>query len=183
MQLSTAVRNAILDAIETTIGASAILKIRSGAAPANVAAAASGTVLATMNLPSDWMAAASGGAKALSGSWQDSAADATGTAGHFEITAADGTTRHLQGVVTQAWAASTAYTVGQQRANGGNIYQVTGAGTSASSGGPTGIGTGIADGGVTWSYVGPADLVLTDLSIVAGGQVSISSFAFTAPNA
>ena len=36
-QFSTAGRNAGLDAIFTTIGASAILKIRTGAAPANVA--------------------------------------------------------------------------------------------------------------------------------------------------
>lgn len=99
IQLSAAVRNARLDAIETTIGASAVLKIRSGAAPANVATADSGTVLATVNLPADWMAAASDGSKAKSGTWQDTAADATGTAAHFRIYASDGTTAHLQGTV------------------------------------------------------------------------------------
>jgi hypothetical protein len=100
IQLSAAVRNARLDAIETAIGVSAILKIRTGSVPANVAASATGTVLATLNLPSDWMAAASSGSKALSGSWTDSSADATGTAAHFEITASDSTTRHMQGTVT-----------------------------------------------------------------------------------
>jgi len=100
VQLSTAVRNAMLDAIETAIGVSAVLKIRTGAAPANVATADSGTVLATLSLPSDWMAAASGGSKALSGSWTDASADATGTAAHFRIYASDGTTAHLQGTVT-----------------------------------------------------------------------------------
>lgn len=100
IQLSAAVRNARLDAIETAIGASAVLKIRSGAAPANVAAADSGTVLATLNLPSDWMAAASAGAKAKSGTWEDTSADAAGTAAHFRIYASDGTTAHLQGTVT-----------------------------------------------------------------------------------
>ena len=100
VQLSAAVRNARLDAIETAIGVSAILKIRTGSAPANVAAAATGTVLATLSLPSDWMAAASSGTKAMTGTWSDSSADATGTAAHFEITATDGTTRHLQGTVT-----------------------------------------------------------------------------------
>ena len=90
----------MLDAIETTIGVSAVLKIRTGAAPANVATADSGTVLATLSLPSDWMAAASGGSKALSGSWTDASADATGTAAHFRIYASDGTTAHLQGTVT-----------------------------------------------------------------------------------
>lgn len=64
LQYSTAVRNARLDVVESTIGTSAVLKIRTGAAPANCAAADSGTVLATCTLPSDWMAAASGGTKA-----------------------------------------------------------------------------------------------------------------------
>jgi hypothetical protein len=100
LQLSTTVRNARLDAIETAVGTSAVLRIRSGSVPANVAAADSGTVLATLNLPSDWMAAASGGAKALSGTWQDASADATGTAAHFRIYASDGTTAHMQGTVT-----------------------------------------------------------------------------------
>lgn len=100
IQLSTAVRNARLDAIETTIGASAILKIRTGSAPANVATADSGSVLATFNVPSDWMAAASSGSKTKSGTWQDTSADATGTAGHFRIYANDGTTCHIQGTIT-----------------------------------------------------------------------------------
>lgn len=100
IQFSAAVRNARLDAIETAIGTSAVLKIRTGSAPANVATADSGTVLATLTLPSDWMAAASGGTKALAGSWTDSSADATGTAAHFRIYASDGTTAHMQGTVT-----------------------------------------------------------------------------------
>lgn len=100
IQYSAAVRNAELDALETAIGTSAVLKIRSGSAPATVATADSGTVLATMTLPSDWMAAASGGSKAKSGTWQDASADATGTAAHFRIYASDGTTAHIQGTVT-----------------------------------------------------------------------------------
>jgi hypothetical protein len=100
LQLSAGVRNARLDAIESTIGTGAILKIRSGAAPADVATADSGTVLATLTLPSDWMAAAASGAKAKSGTWSDTSADATGTAAHFRIYASDGTTAHIQGTVT-----------------------------------------------------------------------------------
>lgn len=100
IQLSTTVRNARLDAIETAIGTSAVLKIRTGAPPADVATADSGTVLATLSLPSDWMAAASSGSKAKSGTWQDASADATGTAAHFRIYASDGTTAHIQGTVT-----------------------------------------------------------------------------------
>jgi len=100
LQFSTAVRNQRADATEATIGASAVLKIRSGTVPANVAAADAGTVLATLNLPADWMANASGGTKGLAGTWQDTAADATGTAAHFRVYASDGTTAHIQGTVT-----------------------------------------------------------------------------------
>lgn len=100
LQLSTTVRNARLDVIESTIGTSAVLKIRSGAAPANCGTADSGTVLASCTLPSDWMAAASGGSKAKSGTWEDTSADATGTAAHFRLYASDGTTCHAQGTVT-----------------------------------------------------------------------------------
>jgi hypothetical protein len=99
LRYSTAVRNAKLDAIETAVGTSAVLKIRTGAAPANVAAADSGTVLATVSLPSDWMAVASSGSKAKSGTWEDTSADASGTAEHFRIYASDGTTAHIQGTV------------------------------------------------------------------------------------
>jgi len=100
VQLSTAVRNARLDVIETAIGTTPILRIRTGGQPANCAASRTGTVLSTVNLPSDWMAAASGGSKALAGTWQDTAADDTGTAAHFEIMDSTGTTCHLQGSVT-----------------------------------------------------------------------------------
>lgn len=99
-QFSTTARNASLDAIETAIGTGAVLKIRSGTVPANVGTADAGTVLATMTLPSDWLAAASSGSKAKSGTWEDTSADATGTAGHFRIYASDGTTAHIQGTVT-----------------------------------------------------------------------------------
>lgn len=100
IQLSTSVRNARLDAIETAISTAPLLRIYSGAMPANCAAAATGTLLAEMPLPSDWMAAASSGSKAMSGTWQDASANAAGTAGYFRIYDAAGTTCHLQGTVT-----------------------------------------------------------------------------------
>ena len=97
IQLSTTVRNARLDTIESTIGTTPIMRIRTGSAPADCATADSGSVLATLTLPSDWMAAASSGSKAKSGTWQDASADATGTAGHFRIYDSAGTTCHIQG--------------------------------------------------------------------------------------
>ena len=99
-QFSVAVRNASLDAIEPAIGASPILRIRSGAPPADCAAARTGTILATMTLPADFMGNAAAGTKGLSGTWQDIAADAAGIAGHFEIMNAAGTVCHVQGTVT-----------------------------------------------------------------------------------
>ena len=100
LQYSVAVRNAQLDAVEVTVSTAPLLRIYSGAAPANCAAAASGTLLAEITLPSDWMAAASSGSKALAGTWQDASANATGTAGHFRLYDSGGTTCHAQGTVT-----------------------------------------------------------------------------------
>jgi hypothetical protein len=100
IQLSTSVRNARLDAIETTIGTSAILRIRTGTAPANCAASDTGTVLAEITCPSDWLAAASSGSKSLLATWQDLSANATGTAEHFRLYDSTGTVCHLQGTVT-----------------------------------------------------------------------------------
>lgn len=100
VQLSVAVRNARLDAIETQIGTAAVLKIRTGSQPADCATADSGTVLATLSLPSDYLAAASSGTKAKSGTWEDLTADNSGTAGHWRLYASDGTTCGAQGSIT-----------------------------------------------------------------------------------
>lgn len=104
LKYSAAVRIARLDSVEATVGTSAVLKIRSGTAPAGGCADAdAGSVLATMTLPSDWMAGASGTGtvtKAKSGTWEDTSADGTGTAEHFRIYASDGTTCHIQGDVS-----------------------------------------------------------------------------------
>lgn len=100
LQFGTTYRNALLDQLETTIGVSPILKILTGSPPANCGTADSGTVLATLTLPSDWMAAASSGTKAKSGTWQDTSADNAGTAGYFRIYDSGGTTCHMQGTVT-----------------------------------------------------------------------------------
>lgn len=120
IQLSTTVRNGRLDRIETDIGTAPILEIRSGAQPANCAAADSGTLLASMTLPSDWMGAAAAGAKALAGTWQDASANNAGTAAHFRIKDSSGTTTHIQGSVSGTGGGgdielnNTSITAGQQ---------------------------------------------------------------------
>jgi len=55
----------------------------------------------------------------------------------------------LEGV---AWQPNTAYVVGQQCSNSGNVYRCSTAGTSASSGGPSGLTTS-NDGTVVWTYI------------------------------
>ena len=100
LQFSVPVRNARLDAIETTIGSGAVLRILSGSMPANCAAAETGTVLAEISLPSDWMLAASAGAKAKDGTWTTATADATNTAGYFRIYDSTITTCGMQGLCT-----------------------------------------------------------------------------------
>lgn len=103
IQYSTTLRNNQLDQIESTTGTSARLQLYSGSAPANCAAAPTGTLLVEMTLPSDWMSAASGGSKARLGTWsgQGTAGAGTGTsAGYFRITDSAGTTTHVQGTVT-----------------------------------------------------------------------------------
>ncbi len=117
IQYSVTVNNARLDAIETAISTAPILRIRTGAVPATCATADAGTVLATLTLPSDWMLAASGGSKAKSGTWQDTSADASGTAAHFRIYDSGGTVCHIQGTCgtsgTDMILDSVSFTAGQ----------------------------------------------------------------------
>lgn len=97
----------MLDAIETAIGTAPRLEIRTGAAPATCETADSGTVLATVPCPSDWLAAAVSGSKAKSGTWEDTSADADGTAAHFRIYTSGSSTCHIQGTVSSSAADMT----------------------------------------------------------------------------
>jgi hypothetical protein len=101
IQFSIAVRNARLNAIFATIGAAAKLLLYTGAPPANCATADSGTLLATLTLPSaEENAAASGSETQASGPWTG-VASAAGTAGHFRVMDPTGATCHAQGTVGQ----------------------------------------------------------------------------------
>lgn len=100
LQESVSVRNAKLDQIESTIGTSALLKIFSGAVPANCAAADPSGLLCTITLPSDWMANASSGSKAKSGTWSASASG-SGTALSWRIYDSGGAACHMQGTCGQ----------------------------------------------------------------------------------
>jgi hypothetical protein len=95
---SVTVRNAYLNALEAAIGTGAILKLRTGAPPTNIADADSGSVVATLTLPSDWMADAGSGVKAKAGTWSATGGEVTGgVCGHFRVYQSNGTTQHIQG--------------------------------------------------------------------------------------
>lgn len=85
---------------------SGTLEIRTGAAP-GPDAAATGTVLATITTPADAFAAAAAKAMAKAGTWEDTSADATGTAAHFRFRqsgdtngATGSTDERIEGTVT-----------------------------------------------------------------------------------
>lgn len=123
IQFSVLGRNAMLDSLETEGGASAILELRTLAPPTSCAAANVGTVIATMTLPADWMAAAASGAKAKAGTWEDLSADAAGTVGHFRIFKSDGITCIIQGTCGEA---ATDMIINNAAVNAGQSITVTG---------------------------------------------------------
>jgi len=86
----------MLDSIDATFN-SGTLTIRTGTAP-GAGSAATGTVLATLTLPVDAFNAAATRQKTITASFQDTSADATGTAGHWRLVNSGGT-RVLEGSV------------------------------------------------------------------------------------
>lgn len=104
IQLSTTLRNNMIGQYETTLGTTPKLILRTGAQPANCAASDSGTFLAILTLPSDWLNAASGGAVTLLGAWSGTGS-AAGTAAHYRLKDSTATstndtgTTHEQGSV------------------------------------------------------------------------------------
>jgi len=90
-------RNNQASQIQTTVGGSGLLKIFSGAEPANCAAADPSGLLATIALPATFLTSAAG-VTTIAGSWSVAASGA-GTAACFRIY--DGSAVcHLQGNVT-----------------------------------------------------------------------------------
>jgi hypothetical protein len=102
LQFAVELRNARLDAIETAIGPSAILRIASGAPPASLTAADPAPVLAEMTLPADYLSDAANGSKSLAGIWSTSGL-VDGVAGHFRILTA-GDAARIQGTVGETGA-------------------------------------------------------------------------------
>jgi hypothetical protein len=107
--LSPTLKRLILDGVfnagSGTDFNSGVLEIRSGAAP-GPESAESGTLLASIAIPADGFAAASGSSIAKSGTWEDASANGTGTAAHFRMRrsgdagGASTTTSRIEGSVT-----------------------------------------------------------------------------------
>lgn len=102
MGFNVTLRNAMLDAITSRAGASAILRIYSGTRPAT--AGAETTILAQLTCNASAFApASSSGVLTLNAITSQPSAAATGTATWFRIYASNGTTHVLDGSVsTQA---------------------------------------------------------------------------------
>jgi hypothetical protein len=94
---TTAVKNARLDAINATWGASAKLRLYSGTPPANAAASLSGNTLLVEVTPAP--ASASGATKDMLGGTKTNTAAAAGTASFYRVYDSGGTTCHEQGTV------------------------------------------------------------------------------------
>jgi hypothetical protein len=105
IQLGSTLRTNMINTYETSLGTSPKLIIRSGAQPGACNSVDSGSMLAILTLPSDWISTgASGSVTIVGGPWAGTGATA-GTAGHYRLkdssaTATDNSgTTHEQGSV------------------------------------------------------------------------------------
>ena len=98
LAMSMRLRNARLDTIETVLGASPIMRIFAGTMPVNCAGSdGANTVLATVNLPADFMGPAASAQKSMLGTWTDISCDASGTISYWRIFDNGGINCDLQG--------------------------------------------------------------------------------------
>jgi hypothetical protein len=121
VQMSDLLRNDMLDAITTRLGAGWKLKLRTGAQPATVATASSGTVIATFTPTAT--AASSGTKVMVSGTPIEVNASAAGTIGHYELTTS-GDVVHERGSVT-ATGAGGDMTVDNTSVTSGQAVRIT----------------------------------------------------------
>ena len=84
-RISTGARNGLLSSGIDTMFDAGVLDIRVGSPPALADDAPTGTLLASITLPSPWLGLAVGGQISKAGVWSDTSADNTGTAGWFRV--------------------------------------------------------------------------------------------------
>jgi Pectate lyase superfamily protein len=85
-------------------------------------------------------------------------------------------------VAKGAWAAATAYSLGDYVTNGGLLYKAIVAGTSGSTG-PSQIAGLASDGGVTWVYVAPTSIGAAVFSQALTVPTTVTGAAVTAGTA
>ncbi|MGA0610100.1 hypothetical protein [Caldimonas sp. KR1-144] len=215
VQYSAAVRNSIAEAVEVACNGQAVsagtgaggsitgaaaqpkLRLLTGAAPANPAAAQTGTLLAEITLPANWMADAAAGVKALTGTWQANAV-AAGTVGYYRVVDNAGTTCHEQGTcgqqvqlntnaVTAAngnvlnFAATTGVVVGMNASGtgipaGAVVAAVSGTTVTLSHTSTAGVANGAT---IAFTY----DITVDNPVLANGQQVTVTAKTITAPNA
>ena len=98
IQHSVTLRNNRIGQIESTLGTAPQLRLYTGTPPADCGTAPSGTLIATLTLPSDFLTAASAGAVAKNGTWTGTASSSN-TAGYYRLYDSGGTNCHEQGTV------------------------------------------------------------------------------------
>ena len=162
-QFGVAVNNAILDAIETTIGTSPKWRGYTGSPPASCAAAATGTQLIEISCPSDWAAAASGAEKAKSGTWS-ATASGTGTLGYYRIYDSGATTCHEQGTITEAFPLTTSAST-----TSSNVLTFTS--TTGVVDGSGVYATGIPDGSTVVSHTSTTVTISNVATVSSGATV------------
>lgn len=99
MKLSNSIRNSMIGQYEVYLGANPVLEIRTGTQPSTCEDLDTGTMLASITLPNDWMTNPTNGSIALQGTWNGIGV-AAGVGGHYRLKSAGGTT-HEQGTVYQ----------------------------------------------------------------------------------
>jgi|WetSurMetagenome_2_1015567.scaffolds.fasta_scaffold00191_3 hypothetical protein len=99
IQYGVALRNNLCAQFEATLGTGPSLCFYTGIQPVDCAASASGVLLGTITLPSDWLTSASNGVVSMNGVWSTSMS-AAGSIGHYRFYDSTGTTCSEQGSVT-----------------------------------------------------------------------------------
>lgn len=98
LSYSTALRDAKMNAIESTISTAPLLRVYSGSVPANVGASiGAATLLAEATLPANWLSDSASGSVSRNGTWTFGTAVATGTPTFFRVWNSAGSTAHIQG--------------------------------------------------------------------------------------
>ena len=174
--------HAMFDALETRIGPSPILRLRTGAPPASPSAPRSGNVLSEMALPADWLDDAANQEKGLAGTGEDpAAAGGALPSSHYELLDSTGTTCFIQGLTFAPWQSGKLVGAGHQVGANGNIYRATVGGTTGSTAPSHASGTE-EDGEVTWERVTTTlPMQLENVIINAGQRMTVSGFDIRSP--